>query len=231
MISLQPQDFNKSVRAAAASEHLLAATKAFLEFVGTKCARFGFRDLDELREYLRASPIGQAPAILAAIEEHAPPARDPLLGWPIGGGIYGLDESDYQSLRGAGIVTFGDLVKRTRADLLVIDGIGAWTIGEIEQALEEADLYLATWDSPPSEDHPIYDMFFTWALDDPSTKLKQVLRHAGVVSIGDLVVMTEDDLLAIYGFGPSFLQNVIAGLDWLGLSLANHSRREAAVAA
>ena len=55
---------------------------------------------------------------------------------------------------------------------------------------------------------------------DLSERPRNCLRRAHINTVGDLVRSTEKDLLAITNFGHKSLEEVIAKLDSLGLSIA-----------
>ncbi|MDH3307491.1 MAG: DNA-directed RNA polymerase subunit alpha [Acidimicrobiia bacterium] len=62
---------------------------------------------------------------------------------------------------------------------------------------------------------------------DLSERPRNCLRRAQVKTVGELVHKSEDDLLNITNFGQKSLEEVIAKLDELGLSLSTGSDREA----
>jgi DNA-directed RNA polymerase subunit alpha len=79
------------------------------------------------------------------------------------------------------------------------------------QGLELGDVGLATAGSPDL-DLPIEDL-------DLSERPRNCLKRAQINTIGELLLKTEDDLLAITNFGQKSLDEVIAKLDERGLSL------------
>ncbi len=58
---------------------------------------------------------------------------------------------------------------------------------------------------------------------DLSERPRNCLRRAQVKTVGELVIKSEDDLLNITNFGQKSLEEVIAKLDELGLSLSTGS--------
>jgi DNA-directed RNA polymerase subunit alpha len=56
---------------------------------------------------------------------------------------------------------------------------------------------------------------------DLSERPRNCLRRAQVKTVGELVSRTSDDLLNITNFGQKSLEEVVAKLDELGLSLAD----------
>ncbi len=79
------------------------------------------------------------------------------------------------------------------------------------QGLELGDVGLATAGSPDL-DLPIEDL-------DLSERPRNCLKRAQINTIGELLLKTDDDLLAITNFGQKSLDEVIAKLDERGLSL------------
>jgi len=79
------------------------------------------------------------------------------------------------------------------------------------QGLELGDIVVA--DSASADlDLPIEAL-------DLSERPRNCLRRAQVKTVGELVQMTEDDLLNITNFGQKSLEEVTVKLDELGLSL------------
>ncbi|MCB0995090.1 MAG: DNA-directed RNA polymerase subunit alpha [Acidimicrobiales bacterium] len=85
-------------------------------------------------------------------------------------------------------------------------------MSEDAPSLELADAVGASTGSPDL-DLPIEDL-------DLSERPRNCLKRAQVNTIGELLLKTEDDLLAITNFGQKSLDEVIAKLDERGLSLA-----------
>ncbi len=77
---------------------------------------------------------------------------------------------------------------------------------------------------PPESGSPDLDLPIE-ALD-LSERPRNCLRRAQIKTVGELVLKTEDDLLNITNFGQKSLEEVIAKLDELGLSLTATSERE-----
>ena len=79
------------------------------------------------------------------------------------------------------------------------------------QGLELGEVATATAGSPDL-DLPIEDL-------DLSERPRNCLKRAQVNTIGELLLKTEDDLLAVTNFGQKSLDEVIQKLDERGLSL------------
>jgi DNA-directed RNA polymerase subunit alpha len=84
-------------------------------------------------------------------------------------------------------------------------------MSDAPQGLELGEVSGATSGSPDL-DLPIEDL-------DLSERPRNCLKRAQINSIGELLLKTEDDLLAITNFGQKSLDEVIAKLDERGLSL------------
>jgi len=77
--------------------------------------------------------------------------------------------------------------------------------------LELGDV-VAAETSSPDLDLPIEAL-------DLSERPRNCLRRAQIATVGELVTRTEEDLLNITNFGQKSLEEVVAKLDELGLSL------------
>jgi DNA-directed RNA polymerase subunit alpha len=86
-------------------------------------------------------------------------------------------------------------------------------MSESPQGLELGDIG-ATTSGSPDLDLPIEDL-------DLSERPRNCLKRAQVNTVGELVLKTEDDLLAITNFGQKSLDEVLQKLDERGLSLRN----------
>jgi DNA-directed RNA polymerase subunit alpha len=89
--------------------------------------------------------------------------------------------------------------------------------------LELGDVVVAE-SSSPDLDLPIEAL-------DLSERPRNCLRRAQIQTVGELVLRTEDDLLNITNFGQKSLEEVVAKLDELGLSLAASEERDEGVPA
>jgi DNA-directed RNA polymerase subunit alpha len=88
-------------------------------------------------------------------------------------------------------------------------------MSEDPQGLELGEVAVATASSPDL-DLPIEDL-------DLSERPRNCLKRAQVNTVGELLLKSEDDLLAITNFGQKSLDEVIAKLDERGLSLRGRS--------
>jgi DNA-directed RNA polymerase subunit alpha len=89
--------------------------------------------------------------------------------------------------------------------------------------LELGDVVVAE-SSSPDLDLPIEAL-------DLSERPRNCLRRAQIQTVGELVLRTEDELLNITNFGQKSLEEVVAKLDELGLSLAAGEERDEGVTA
>jgi DNA-directed RNA polymerase subunit alpha len=74
-----------------------------------------------------------------------------------------------------------------------------------------------------TDDHGSPDLDLPIEALDLSERPRNCLRRAQVKTVGELVTKTEDDLLNITNFGQKSLEEVVAKLDELGLSLNTQS--------
>jgi len=86
-------------------------------------------------------------------------------------------------------------------------------MSDAPQGLELGDVGAATSGSPDL-DLPIEDL-------DLSERPRNCLKRAQINTVGELVLKTEDDLLAITNFGQKSLDEVLQKLDERGLALRN----------
>jgi DNA-directed RNA polymerase subunit alpha len=84
-------------------------------------------------------------------------------------------------------------------------------MSDAPQGLELGDVG-ATTSGSPDLDLPIEDL-------DLSERPRNCLKRAQVNTVGELVLKTEDDLLAITNFGQKSLDEVLQKLDERGLAL------------
>ena len=88
-------------------------------------------------------------------------------------------------------------------------------MSEDPQGLELGEVAVAAASSPDL-DLPIEDL-------DLSERPRNCLKRAQVNTVGELLLKSEDDLLAITNFGQKSLDEVIVKLDERGLSLRGRS--------
>lgn len=111
-------------------------------------------------------------------------------------------------LQGAGVVSVGDLVRKTAVELVSIHGMGAAGVCVIEEALEAVGLGLRS-----DED---FDSFVRGI---------QILGRQDIDSAEKITNMTTDELLALPDFDRGALEAVAKGLSRWGLSLGSRVER------
>ncbi|MCA9322775.1 MAG: tetratricopeptide repeat protein, partial [Planctomycetes bacterium] len=135
------------------------------------------------------------------------------------------------------IVTLGDLVARTEAELLSYKNFGETSLNEIKQILESKGLRLGmrpddelvpvtsaaprrqptapAFDVDPNDERlrrPVSDL-------NLSVRARKCVSNLNLKNIGDLCMMTADDLLGQRNFGVTSLKEIIEQLTSMGLSL------------
>ena len=159
--------------------------------------------------------------------------RDRLLQTPIN--EFELSVRARNCLKKMQIVTLGDLLKLTEAELLAYKNFGETSLNEIKALLTKKGLrlgqrpeeidpeLLAVVERParvsvPPESAP--------ALSKPvaelelSVRARRCLQRLNISTIGDLIQCSEPELLAARNFGQTSLNEIKARLTELGLSLA-----------
>lgn len=214
--------FDTAHHSVQATGRILASCKALLGRLGDELRSLQL-DLDQLRRRLNDPVIAEALAAVAELEGTAAPV-EPILGWPIAGMIrtwpHELLTGEYASLERAGIATFGDLVSRTSADLIVLDGFGPSGLRVLERVLDGSGLSLARASCPPPQTSPIFELAVADVLEDPSARLLESLDRAGITTVADLVARSPESLSALEGIGAGSLECIRHGLERFGLSLA-----------
>ena len=117
------------------------------------------------------------------------------------------------------IKTLGALTKVTREELLNEKNFGDTSLEEIEQLMSRYDLQLGE-ETPQEPDHDDSDAL-TASVDalELSTRCRKCLERLGVATIGELVNLTEADLLAVPNFGATSLNEIAMKLASLELGL------------
>ncbi|MDP2312877.1 MAG: DNA-directed RNA polymerase subunit alpha C-terminal domain-containing protein [Pseudomonadota bacterium] len=134
----------------------------------------------------------------------------------------GLSPDTRARLRAAGMVTVGDLLWRTVADIHGVEGVGPEMADEVHVALRLRGLALAV--HPRARVTPIPG--------DPTATLESLYREgylplrawtalklAGILTVGAVCDRTAEQLLALPDFGRGMLAYVRHGLDRLGFRL------------
>lgn len=117
------------------------------------------------------------------------------------------------------IKTLGSLTKVTRDDLLNEKNFGDTSLEEIEQLMARYNLQLG--DGPPGESDEDTSDRLGISVDglELSTRCRRCVERLGVATLGELVGLTEADLLAVPNFGGTSLNEIVTKLASLGLEL------------
>jgi DNA-directed RNA polymerase subunit alpha len=121
------------------------------------------------------------------------------------------------------VITLGGLAKLTREELLEEKNFGDTSLQEIEQLLAHYSLELgeaAGAEAAEGTDAAVFEKLQT-PVDtlELSTRCRKCMERLGVSTVGQLVDLTEEELLAVPNFGATSLNEVKAKLAGLGLSL------------
>lgn len=133
------------------------------------------------------------------------------------------------------IVTLGDLVKLTEAELLSYKNFGETSLNEIKEILASKNLRLgmnhseavasieamsrprATGENADVLNKPISDL-------DLSIRARRTVENVGCLTVGDIVQHAEEELLSMPNFGVTSLQELKRKLSELGLKLAERGK-------
>ena len=128
------------------------------------------------------------------------------------------------------IITLGDLVKKTEQELLSYKNFGETSLNEIKEILVSKNLRLgmahdeavasieaatrprATGENAEILNRPLADL-------ELSIRARRTVENLGCLTLGDVLVHTEDELLGMPNFGQTSLQELKRKLAEIGLSL------------
>jgi len=133
------------------------------------------------------------------------------------------------------IVTLGDLVKLTEAELLSYKNFGETSLNEIKEILQSKNLRLgmnhseavasieamsrprATGENADVLNKPISDL-------DLSIRARRTVENVGCLTVGDIIQHAEEELLSMPNFGVTSLQELKRKLSELGVKLAERGK-------
>lgn len=149
--------------------------------------------------------------------------------------IYDLDFlSDFKNILGQSKIEYlGDLVRRTRKQLLKFPNFGIKTVDKIEKKLLERNLHLGmeiNWPFDPKQVKelvkaltPKVELSPVFARPIESLNIhpnsEKALKKTEIYYLGDLVIKKESELLALEGFAETGLDEVKLKITTLGLRL------------
>jgi len=137
-----------------------------------------------------------------------------------------LGVRSYNCLKREGVVTVGELMSRTEAELLNIPNFGKKSIEEVKERLGEKGLKLKgdlSGDEDPAEEEvaaagpDLTEMGIEELEADVRTYNR--LKAEGIETVGDLVLRTRAELLGIPKFGEKSVEQVTERLETKGLKL------------
>lgn len=118
-------------------------------------------------------------------------------------------------LHRAGIKTMGELVTKKEEELRKKHRFNTESLKEIKEILLACRLYFGM-------ENPNEELFsFSWPIERLllSTRATNILRDAGIKTVGDLVTRTKKEVQKIKGLGKKSLYEIKAALDVTGLDL------------
>jgi DNA-directed RNA polymerase subunit alpha len=147
-------------------------------------------------------------------------------------GDFELSARSRNCLERAGIETLGDLTAISEHDLLSSKNFGETSLREIRDILKTRGLSIGQFASRSPLSAPIYTPEAVSPqeqaiLEAPvgdlnlSVRARKCLSRLNLVSIGELLSKTADELLSVRNFGVTSLNEVRAKLTEMGLRLRN----------
>lgn len=141
-----------------------------------------------------------------------------------------LSVRSYNCLKRAGIETVGDLIGKTMDDMMKVRNLGKKSLEEVERKLEMMGL---SFQANPEEDFPIMGDIVDGGLGimepdhvdmtieelDLSVRTYNMLKRAGLNTVGQILKLTKADLSEIRFMTPRCADEVVAKLATMGLSL------------
>jgi len=153
--------------------------------------------------------------------------RSAILDMPISD--FELSVRSRNCLRQMDIKTLGDLLRTTEAELLSYKNFGETSLNEIKAMLSQKSLKLGQ-ELPPAE-QPVFRMSAPVSGDtsvqmntpvgelELSVRSRKALQRLGILSVGELAMRSEAELMAIKNFGQTSLNEIKRQLAKFGLSL------------
>ena len=142
----------------------------------------------------------------------------------------GLPERMLAKLAAGGVETIGDLVDRTRADLLRFEGIGDSTVSTIRSKLARRGLALEVYERDETLKGLRLDPSATMDALCSAGLLTKGRRKAligmGIETVADLLCLTERQILDLRGFGPTDVARFRDTLEILGFDLGQGATHE-----
>jgi DNA-directed RNA polymerase alpha subunit len=129
-------------------------------------------------------------------------------------------------LKNDNIITIGDLVQKTEADMLRTPNFGRKSLNEIKEVLAQMGLHLGVeilgW--PPEHINKLsahFQVIFFGRVGELelSVRTSNCLKNDNIVYIGDLVQKSEDEMLRTPNFGRKSLNEIKEVLAQMGLQL------------
>jgi hypothetical protein len=129
-------------------------------------------------------------------------------------------------LKNDNIRIIGDLVQKTEAEMLRTPNFGRKSLNEIKDVLEQMGLRLnveiSGWPENVEQPSTRFDRLFVRKVDqlELSVRAANCLKHEKVIYIGDLVLMSEEDVLRMPNCGRKSFNEIKAVLEQVGLQFS-----------
>ena len=162
-------------------------------------------------------------------QERSQEKRDAILDTPVSD--FELSVRSRNCLRKMNIHSLGDLLRISEAELLSYKNFGETSLNEIKAMLDQKGLHIGqlkeevvqtTRPIPPRHSAPVGspDLLNRYLSEiEFSGRSRRCLQRLGLLTVGDLLIKSEAELLAIKNFGQTSLNEIKQKLGEFGLSL------------
>ena len=190
--------------------------------------------LDEYPEHVRAQQILRSieASYSMTYDERSLKERDArsaILDLPVAD--FELSVRSRNCLKQMNIRTLGDLLRTTEDELLAYKNFGETSLNEIKAMLTHKGLRLGQASTPTeteveaTESESVVDSDHVALLSKPvsdlelSVRSRKCLQRLGIVSLGELTIRSETELMSIKNFGQTSLNEIKRQLARFGLAL------------
>lgn len=131
-----------------------------------------------------------------------------------------LSIRSYNCLKRAGITNLYELTERSTADLMKVRNLGRKSMMEVIEKMAEYGVAPADMDVPVCRNK--VSTFDDFSIDDLELSVRSfnVLKRAGINSVGDLTRRTYDDLTRVRNMGRKSLEEILSKMEALGATLS-----------
>ena len=130
----------------------------------------------------------------------------------------------YNCLKRAGIASLGEICEKTMDDMMHVRNLGRKSLEEVLSKLKEYSLSLKdSEEEVTANTNGVSEELLEKDIDEMELSVRSYncLKRAGINTIGDLCSKSLEDMMRVRNFGRKSLEEVLAKLKELGLSLSD----------